>query len=90
MACRGELFLSIFTILSDHQCLFNLIDGINGLSGSIATLILRDPGYLVHHDGQYGHVDHRLFPGRGRVCIFEIQFPPAQIFMGDTGPCSSG
>ena len=64
---------------------FNLIDGINGLSGSISTLIALVLGtwfFLI------GHVELAVvaFALAGSTIAFlKYNFTPARIFMGDTG-----
>ncbi len=75
---------SIFVILVIINA-FNLIDGINGLSGSIALLIAASLGswfYLVNHI----ELCMVAFAMSGAILAFlKYNFTPAKIFMGDTG-----
>lgn len=76
--------LSVFTILVIINA-FNLIDGINGLSGSVATLIATTLGCWFYITG---HIEYATlsFATTGAVLAFlRYNFTPARIFMGDTG-----
>ncbi len=79
-----SILLSVFTILVIVNA-FNLIDGINGLSGSISTLISITLGtwfYLSDHIA----LAMVAFSLAGAVTAFlKYNFSPAKIFMGDTG-----
>lgn len=79
-----SILLSVFTILVIVNA-FNLIDGINGLSGSISTLISITLGtwfYLSDHIA----LAMVAFSLAGAVMAFlKYNFSPAKIFMGDTG-----
>lgn len=79
-----SIALSMFTILVIINA-FNLIDGINGLSGSIAVLISVTFGtwfLLVEHI----ELAIVAFSLAGSVIAFlKYNFTPARIFMGDTG-----
>ena len=79
-----SILLSVFTILVIVNA-FNLIDGINGLSGSISTLISITLGiwfYLSDHIA----LAMVAFALAGAVVAFlKYNFSPAKIFMGDTG-----
>ena len=80
----GSIALSMFTILVIINA-FNLIDGINGLSGSLAVIISATFGtwFLL-----IDHVELAIvaFSLAGSVIAFlKYNFTPAKIFMGDTG-----
>lgn len=81
--------LSIFTIIVIINA-FNLIDGINGLAGSIAVLTFSIFGiwfYMVH-SLELGVV---AFATVGAVVAFlRYNVTPAHIFMGDTGSLMLG
>ncbi len=80
--------LSIFTIIVIINA-FNLIDGINGLSGSISTLICGVFGiwfFLTEHT-ELGVV---AFATAGAVVAFLRYNVSGQIFMGDTGSLMLG
>ena len=76
--------LSVFTILVIINA-FNLIDGINGLSASIGTLITLTMGFW------FFKVDHPeiaivAYSLAGALIAFlKYNITPAKIFMGDTG-----
>lgn len=80
----ASISLSIFTILVIINA-FNLIDGINGLSGSIGVLITSTLGtwfYLVDHN----ELAIMAFATSGATIAFlKYNYSPAKIFMGDTG-----
>ena len=79
-----SIILSIFTIIVIINA-FNLIDGINGLSGSITvvvTLILGTWFFLVDKMS----LAILAFALAGATMAFlKYNFTPAKIFMGDTG-----
>lgn len=78
------ILLSIFTMLVIINA-FNLIDGINGLAGSIGALIA---GVLGSWFYMVGHIELAIvaFTITGSVLAFlRYNFTPARIFMGDTG-----
>lgn len=64
---------------------FNLIDGINGLAGSIGTLIMTTLGCWFYMTSAI-ELSIVAFAASGAVVAFlRYNFSPAQIFMGDTG-----
>lgn len=78
------ILLSIFTILVIINA-FNLIDGINGLSGGMSTLIGFGFGYWFFVVGnlQLAIVSFSLVGSC--VAFLKYNWTPAKIFMGDTG-----
>jgi len=76
--------LSVFTILVIMNA-FNLLDGINGLAGSISALIAGFfGGWFYLND----HIELAIlaFSMTGSTIAFlKYNFTPARIFMGDTG-----
>ena len=80
----ASILLSVFTILVIINA-FNLIDGINGLSGSISTLIALVLGtwFMLVDQIEFAIIAFAL---AGSVIAFlKYNFTPARIFMGDTG-----
>lgn len=76
--------LSIFTIIVIVNA-FNLIDGINGLSGSISTLVCVVLGSWFYLNGRI-ELSIVAFSTAGAVVAFlRYNVTPAKIFMGDTG-----
>jgi UDP-N-acetylmuramyl pentapeptide phosphotransferase/UDP-N-acetylglucosamine-1-phosphate transferase len=76
--------LSIFTIIVIINA-FNLIDGINGLSGSISVLISVLLGYWFFKVDRV-EIAIVAFAMAGSVVAFlKYNITPAKIFMGDTG-----
>lgn len=76
--------LSMFTILVIVNA-FNLIDGINGLAGSVGALITATLGcwfYLTYH-AEFSIV--ALATMGAIIAFLKYNFTPAKIFMGDTG-----
>lgn len=76
--------LTLFTIVVITNS-FNLIDGVDGLSGSLGLLSTIIFGSYFYYTGQ--HTFSILsFALTGSLISFLIyNFPPAKIFMGDTG-----
>ena len=79
-----SILLSMFTIMVIINA-FNLIDGINGLSGSIALLISLTLGtwFLLVDRIDLAIVAYAL--AGSLIAFLKYNFTPAQIFMGDTG-----
>jgi UDP-N-acetylmuramyl pentapeptide phosphotransferase/UDP-N-acetylglucosamine-1-phosphate transferase len=95
MGVHGQLsepltiLLSIFTILVITNS-FNLIDGINGLAGSLAVLIFTTFGlwFFVVDELPLATISFAVV---GAVMAFlKYNYSPAQIFMGDTGSLMLG
>ncbi|MFT5266130.1 MAG: UDP-GlcNAc:undecaprenyl-phosphate GlcNAc-1-phosphate transferase [Polaribacter sp.] len=80
----ASILISIFTILVIINA-FNLIDGINGLSGSIATLISITLGtwFLLMERMDMAIIAYAL--AGASIAFLKYNFTPAKIFMGDTG-----
>ncbi len=64
---------------------FNLIDGIDGLCGTIGVIVSITFGsiFLLHNDPGYALLAFSLAGALSGFLFFN--FPPARIFMGDTG-----
>jgi UDP-N-acetylmuramyl pentapeptide phosphotransferase/UDP-N-acetylglucosamine-1-phosphate transferase len=64
---------------------FNLIDGIDGLCGTIGVIVSVTFGsiFLLHNDLGYALLAFSLAGALSGFLFFN--FPPARIFMGDTG-----
>lgn len=80
----ASIALSIFTIIVIINA-FNLIDGINGLSGSVTCVIAVTFGtwyYLI--DNMTLAIVAFALAG-ATLAFLKYNFTPAQIFMGDTG-----
>jgi UDP-GlcNAc:undecaprenyl-phosphate GlcNAc-1-phosphate transferase len=78
------ILLSFFTIIVIVNA-FNLLDGIDGLAGSVSALIMTTFGVWFYLTG---HVDlcTVAFASAGAVAAFlRYNYSPARIFMGDTG-----
>ena len=76
--------LSLFTILVINNA-FNLIDGINGLAGSISLIISSTFGVWFYFAGEH-ELSVLAFANCGAILAFlKYNFSPARIFMGDTG-----
>ena len=81
---RVSLVVSVFVIIAVVNA-FNLIDGINGLSGGITLLVSLVLGiWFIGVDVQ--HFALFAFATAGAVTAFlRYNITPAKIFMGDTG-----
>jgi UDP-N-acetylmuramyl pentapeptide phosphotransferase/UDP-N-acetylglucosamine-1-phosphate transferase len=69
---------------------FNLIDGIDGLAGSLSMVsgILFAAFFAINGDYAYACLATSLLGAVGAFLIFN--YPPARIFMGDTGSLMIG
>ncbi len=76
--------LSIFTILVIINA-FNLIDGINGLSGSIGVLISITLGAWFFSTFHYDLAVVAFSLAGALIAFLKYNYSPAKIFMGDTG-----
>ncbi|MBC7936071.1 MAG: undecaprenyl/decaprenyl-phosphate alpha-N-acetylglucosaminyl 1-phosphate transferase [Rhizobacter sp.] len=80
----ASITLSFFTIIVITNS-FNLIDGVDGLAGSLGLLTTFIFGIYFYNIGQLTYAV-MAFAMSGSVLSFLIyNFSPAKIFMGDTG-----
>jgi UDP-GlcNAc:undecaprenyl-phosphate/decaprenyl-phosphate GlcNAc-1-phosphate transferase len=84
----ASIFLTIFAIIVITNS-FNLIDGVDGLAGSlglITTIIFGTYFYFANQEGIFSTYAVMAFSLSGAIAAFLIyNFSPAKIFMGDTG-----
>jgi UDP-GlcNAc:undecaprenyl-phosphate/decaprenyl-phosphate GlcNAc-1-phosphate transferase len=84
----ASIFLTIFAIIVITNS-FNLIDGVDGLAGSlglITTIIFGVYFYFANKEGIFSTYSVMAFSLSGAIAAFLIyNFSPAKIFMGDTG-----
>ncbi len=64
---------------------FNLIDGIDGLAGSIGTLIATLFGILLAAEGDFNAAIIAFSLAGSIIGFLKYNISPAKIFMGDTG-----
>jgi UDP-GlcNAc:undecaprenyl-phosphate/decaprenyl-phosphate GlcNAc-1-phosphate transferase len=79
-----SIILTTFTIIVIINS-FNLIDGINGLSGSISTLVALTLGTWFYLVDETGYAIMAFSLAGAVVAFLKYNFTPARIFMGDTG-----
>lgn len=79
-----SIAISLFTIIVVINA-FNLIDGINGLSGSIGILICLSFGSWFFMIGRMDLVVVAAAMVGALLAFLRYNFTPARIFMGDTG-----
>jgi UDP-GlcNAc:undecaprenyl-phosphate/decaprenyl-phosphate GlcNAc-1-phosphate transferase len=79
-----SVLLTTFTIIVIINA-FNLLDGINGLSGSISTLIALTLGTWFYLVDRTGYAIMAFSLAGAVVAFLKYNFTPARIFMGDTG-----
>ncbi|WP_192085418.1 glycosyltransferase family 4 protein [Algoriphagus sp. Y33] len=91
----GELNLyvsylfSAFTLLALTNA-FNLIDGLDGLAGTIASIVFSFLGaWFLYHDLDSYALISFTFLG-GILAFLAFNWHPARIFMGDTGSLTLG
>lgn len=79
-----SIIISFFVILVIVNS-FNLLDGIDGLAGSVGTLIMATLGCWFYLTGNV-EFSTVAFATTGAVVAFlRFNYTPARIFMGDTG-----
>jgi len=85
----NSIFLSLFTMIVIINA-FNLIDGINGLSGSIATLVTGFFGVWFALVGRFELAIMAFSLMGSMIAFLRYNLTPAKIYMGDTGSLLTG
>lgn len=80
----ASLALSLFTIIVITNS-FNLIDGVDGLAGSLGLLTTLVFGSYFFYIGQFTYAVMAFALAGSLISFLIYNFPPAKIFMGDTG-----
>ena len=80
----ASLALSVFTIIVITNS-FNLIDGVDGLAGSLGLLTTLVFGAYFFYIGQFTYAVMAFALAGSLISFLIYNFPPAKIFMGDTG-----
>lgn len=80
----ASMALSLFTIIVITNS-FNLIDGVDGLAGSLGLLTTLVFGSYFFYIGQFTYAVMAFALAGSLISFLIYNFPPAKIFMGDTG-----
>jgi UDP-N-acetylmuramyl pentapeptide phosphotransferase/UDP-N-acetylglucosamine-1-phosphate transferase len=80
----ASIVLSLFTIIVITNS-FNLIDGVDGLAGSLGTLTTLIFGSYFFYIGELTYAVMAFALAGSLISFLIYNFPPAKIFMGDTG-----
>ncbi|HEY5371691.1 MAG TPA: MraY family glycosyltransferase [Hanamia sp.] len=80
----ASFFLSLFTIVVITNS-FNLIDGVDGLAGSLGILTSTIFGIYFYATGDVLYTIMAVSLGGSLIAFLIYNFNPAKIFMGDTG-----
>lgn len=80
----ASIALSLFTIIVITNS-FNLIDGIDGLAGSLGLLTTIIFGTYFYYIGQLAYAVIAFSLAGSLISFLVYNFSPAKIFMGDTG-----
>ena len=80
----ASIALSLFTIIVITNS-FNLIDGIDGLAGSLGLLTTLVFGTYFFYIGQLAYAVMAFALAGSLISFLLYNFSPAKIFMGDTG-----
>ena len=80
----ASLVLTYFTILVIINS-FNLIDGVDGLAGSLAVLASGTLGFFFFNISQPGYAMISFALAGSTISFLIYNYQPAKIFMGDTG-----
>ena len=78
-----EIF-SVFVIVVMTNA-FNLIDGIDGLAGSIALIISAFLGWAAFQSGNYTDANFAFAISGASLAFLLYNWYPSKVFMGDTG-----
>jgi UDP-N-acetylmuramyl pentapeptide phosphotransferase/UDP-N-acetylglucosamine-1-phosphate transferase len=68
----------------------NLIDGVDGLAGSLSLIISLTYGYLFYQQGEFDWMLISLSLSGALLGFLFFNFSPAKIFMGDAGSLTVG
>jgi len=80
----ASFFLSLFTIVVITNS-FNLIDGVDGLAGSLGILTSTAFGIYFYVTGNILYTIMAASLGGSLIAFLIYNYNPAKIFMGDTG-----
>lgn len=85
----GGIFLTIFTIVVIMNA-YNLIDGVNGLAGTVSVITTSTFGlfFLIQGDIFFSLLGFTF--AAAMLAFLTYNYSPAKIFMGDTGAMMSG
>lgn len=84
-----SILLTTFTLVVITNS-FNLIDGIDGLSGSLGCIILSSLGVWFFLLGEYQSASISLAFVGSLIAFLMYNWSPSRIFMGDTGALAIG
>jgi UDP-GlcNAc:undecaprenyl-phosphate GlcNAc-1-phosphate transferase len=85
----ASILFSMFTIIVVVNA-FNLIDGVNLLSGSIAVVIALTFGSWFYFHGFFGYAVMAMALIGSILAFLKYNYTPAKIFMGDSGSLTIG
>lgn len=80
----ASLMLTYFTVLVIINS-FNLIDGVDGLAGSLGLLASASLGFFFFAISEPGYAMIAFSLAGASIAFLIYNFQPAKIFMGDTG-----
>jgi UDP-GlcNAc:undecaprenyl-phosphate/decaprenyl-phosphate GlcNAc-1-phosphate transferase len=80
----ASVFLTIFTIIVITNS-FNLIDGVDGLAGSLGLITSLTFGVYFYLATEYTYAVMAFSLSGGIIGFLIYNYSPAKIFMGDTG-----
>jgi len=80
----ASVILTIFTVIVITNS-FNLIDGVDGLAGSLGVLTTVVFGTYFYFAGTIPYAVMAFALAGGTIAFLIYNFSPAKIFMGDTG-----
>lgn len=90
---EGASYMFTLTVVLGITNAFNLIDGLDGLAGSLALLACMFYGAFLFALGGSQHMQYVLVSlslAGGLIGFLKYNFHKAEIFMGDTGSLISG
>lgn len=85
----ASIGLTMFMIIVITNSI-NLIDGVDGLAGSLSLIISLTYGYLFYQQGEFDWMLISLSLSGALLGFLFFNFSPAKIFMGDAGSLTVG
>ncbi len=84
----NKVFTIFFIVVMTNS--FNLIDGIDGLAGSVALVVTLFFGWFFYVNGEHLYAITSVAIAGGTLGFLMYNWYPSKVFMGDTGSMTIG